>query len=569
MAKEEDFIHKLGKEGLFEPVLPDIRSWAIYRLGLIRQKLIESVTESSRAALLKGVSEASDLRDLVAEAYYQEKIRMRDIPWKSDPKDDKDFWKSIRNGIQKYSDPNLNPAEAEAGFKKLLDKILVRYSSEIAGDFKIGTFRFAKRVTDIGFARLFNYASEGFLRGGFHPKRRLREKIQLVGDVDIIRTLVTKGTILLLPTHFSNLDSLALGWCIDALGLPAFTYGAGINLFGHPVLSYFMSRLGAFRVDRRKKNKIYLDTLKLYTQEIIERGCHTLFFPGGTRSRNGSIEKHLKLGLLGTALEAQRRLIKQDSDDYRKIFVVPLVINYHFVLEAQNLIDQHLKQEGKEKSVLLNDDFGSVTKNISFLWKFFKSGSELVLSFGKPMDLFGNEVDAGGHSFDHQGRPVDIADYYFSDGKLKQDHQRDSEYTRMLGEEVLKKFYEINVVFSSHLVAFSAFQIFKRQHPNQDLYELLALPVEELRISAAELQADLATKLEYLRSLKEEGKVNLADHLDQDLGEIMQHGLQNLGVYHPTSPLKQDKDGFIVSENLKVLYFYHNRLTGYGLEAIY
>lgn len=39
-----------------------------------------------------------------------------------------------------------------------------------------------------------------------------------------------------------------------------------------------MNRLGAYRVDRRKKNAIYLEALKVYSTEVIMRGGHSLFF---------------------------------------------------------------------------------------------------------------------------------------------------------------------------------------------------------------------------------------------------------------------------------------------------
>jgi glycerol-3-phosphate O-acyltransferase len=56
----------------------------------------------------------------------------------------------------------------------------------------------------------------------------------------------------------------------------------------------------------------------------IQKGCHSLFFPGGTRSRSGQIEKRLKLGLLSTAIEAQRiNYQKGKRDELEKIFVVP------------------------------------------------------------------------------------------------------------------------------------------------------------------------------------------------------------------------------------------------------
>ena len=564
MVQESDYIDKRGEQGLFEPIIPDIRSWPIFRLGLIREKLIEAVVEESRKRILSEMKSVNDLRDLIAETYYHERVRMKEAPWKVDPPDEKTFWKAIKSGIQQHAALNPDLEEAWDGYKNLLDTILYRYAEEIAGNFKLNTFHLAKRLIDLGFARLLSSATDGIIRGNIRPKKRLLEKIQFRGDLERIRELSGKGIVLMLPTHFSNLDSIVVGWAISALGLPAFTYGAGINLFGHPILSYFMSRLGAYRVDRRKKNEIYLTLLKVYSQEVIERGCHSLFFPGGTRSRSGGIEDRLKLGLLGSALEAQRNLIKQDGTDYRRIYVVPLVVSYHVVLEAPNLIEEHLKGVGKEKSILLQDDFGSIWKNLKFLWKFFKSGSEIYLSYGKPMDLFGNELDENGHSVAPNGKSIDIADYFMSNDKLVRDNQRDSEYTRKLGGVILDRYYKENCVFSSHLVAFTAFQCFRKSN-KIDLYELLAISPDEFSISYPDFLEAVQTNLDKLRDMAAKGNVKLADHLNQSTAKIISHGLGNLGVYHAESPLKQEKSGDIITQNLKVLYFYHNRLHGYGL----
>ena len=47
---------------------------------------------------------------------------------------------------------------------------------------------------------------------------------------------------------------------------------------------------------------------------LIEHGYHSLFFPGGTRSRSGGVERRLKLGLAGTGIEAFARTAEQGTD---------------------------------------------------------------------------------------------------------------------------------------------------------------------------------------------------------------------------------------------------------------
>ena len=108
-----------------------------------------------------------------------------------------------------------------------------------------------------------------------------------------------------------------------------------------------MSKLGAYKVDRRKKNSIYINSLLEYSKFSFTYNINTIFFPGGTRSRSGQIETELKTGLLSSLIGAQFEKIK--SGDDKKIFVVPMILNYNSVLEARSLIYSFLKNEGKTK----------------------------------------------------------------------------------------------------------------------------------------------------------------------------------------------------------------------------
>jgi len=103
---------------------------------------------------------------------------------------------------------------------------------------------------------------------------------------------------------------MVIGYAMHAaVGIPAFSFGAGLNLFDNEIVGYFINRLGAYRVDRRKKNPIYLECLTSMAAYSIQKGINNLFFPGGTRSRNGGMEDRLKLGLLGSSIEAQRNMV--------------------------------------------------------------------------------------------------------------------------------------------------------------------------------------------------------------------------------------------------------------------
>lgn len=540
-------------------VQPDLKSWPIYQLSKNKAQLKADVIAESMAKLHSGDARL-DL-NLVADTYYQEIKRIKEEPWKVDPPDEEAYYRQIKKEMQGAAAGNEgDPAIA----RELMEKLVERYTGEIVGSFKLQTYRLARRLANFGFARLFNTFSKDLLRPIKVQQRQLMQRMQITGEIDRIRHLATKGTVILVPTHFSNLDSIVIGWAIEALGLPPFTYGAGINLFGHPLLSYFMHRLGAYRLDRRKKTHLYLTVLKTYAEYIVRSGAHTLFFPGGTRSRSGGIETKLKLGLLGTTVEAQRKLILENPENPRTLYIVPLVMTYHNVLEGQSLIDQYLKREGKQRYFLVKDDFRSLNKNLRFVWNFIRGSSEMTFSFGEPHDLFGNRLDEEGRSIDRLGRRIDLADYFRRDGEVTYDAQRNKAYTRILGEHILKEYYAINIVFNSHLVAFAAFQ-YIQQSQGIDKFRLFTRNETKMIIPEDKFLEILDRLLGKLRELRSQGKVKLATHLDKSTTEILSEGISNLSGYHVQKPIVRMPNGNITTENIKLLYFYHNRLKGYEL----
>ena len=550
---------------LYDPILPDTDAWPIVQLSNNREAFIKELVELS----IENIKEAlgnnpSNIKDELARTLYTERIRLTQTPWKADGPDEKDFWNTVKKDMVRINAGHENPHAF--GHEDLIHRIVKRYAEEIAGIFDVQAYDFAKGVTTFGFSRLLNASQGKGISRFFESRHNLHDKIHLVGEIDHVRELAQKGTIVVVPTHSSNLDSMLIGWAIQSIGLPPVLYGAGLNLFGIKILAWFMNRLGAYKVDRRKKNLLYLETLKMYSELSLRKGCNGLFFPGGTRARSGMIEKRLKLGLLGTAFQAQRMNFVDNGEEAKKLFVVPVTINYNFVLEAQSLIDQHLKRSGQEQYYVENDDFSTSSKMLRFIYKFFTASSEIAVRYGTPMDLFGNRVDEEGRSFDPHGNEVDIEKYFVSGGEITKDLQRDAEYTRMLGQKIVQSYHRETIVFSSNILAYSAFRIIKKRHPKMDLYGLMRLPTEDLIIKPKELM-DVADKVvNHLRMLHENGEVQLEKEVQEgNLSSIVKKGIANLGIYHAKLPLMYNQEGDFQSQDIKVLFFYHNRLEGYEL----
>lgn len=550
----------------YNPILRDANTWPVVQMANKRKEFVNLVFEESYESLLEN-PRGTSLREELETTVYREIQRVKNNSWKVDPKDELDYFEKLQKRI---ADTENQPKEkAEVNLKEVLKEITWRYADEIAGNFRPSRYRFTRTILTIGFARLLNAARVRGPWSIFSNQLDLDDKIHVVGENDQIRKLARIGTVVMVPTHFSNLDSPLIGWVIQYLGLPAFIYGAGLNLFNVKIFAYFMNSLGAYKVDRRKKNAVYLETLKTYSTIALREGCHSLFFPGGTRSRSGKIEKSLKLGLLGTAIEAQRQIYQNEDDaKSKKIFIVPVTTNYHFVLEAPSLVNNYLKSKGQQRYYVENDEFTTSYKISKFLLKFFTRGSGVSVTIGKAIDVVGNYVDEHGESIDKSGAQIDLRDYFRSGGEITEDYQREQEYNRILGKRIVEEFHKNNRVQSSHLIAFTAFKMIGKRFKDLDLYGLLRLTESDLHIDYQEFKEKIEFFLNEIKSLKERGEVGIGDHMNENTDDIIKHGLKNLGLYHPMPPLDISKEGDMVVKNMNLLYYYHNRLLGYDLEKL-
>lgn len=540
-------------------IIPNVEDWPIATFHRERESIVNKLVSATMGALLAD----PDLPNYLNQTVYNEKLRCKSDPLKVDPPNEYSYWRKIETDLSKAGVEGADTAQIH---EDILQKIVTRYAEEILGDFKPKTFKFVRKLTTWVIKLLLNpfkKSGQGFFWG---DKSDALDQIKIEGPIDDIRALFDKGTVVVLPTHFSNLDSLSVGYTIDMLaGLPFFSYGAGLNLYDYEIFAYYMSRIGTYKIDRRKRNPIYRKTLDLFSTVGIQEGLNSIFYPGGTRSRTGAIEQKLKFGLMNTIIDSQNDFYMRGID--RKIIIVPLVTSYHFVLEANGLIEQYLKKTGKENY------FDRITKkNVSlkrfrFFSRLFGKGSEMVMSFGQPIDIFGHKIDKEGRSI-KDGRHIEIRDYFRSGDDLTKDVQRNRVYSRYLADAVVDSYMRENVVLTSHVAAFVVYQMFEKQYPNLDLYALLALPEDYLDLPIDKVQEQIEKVQHRLAELSSSGQVKLSDEVRSlSAEEVLNDGIQHINSYHFHHPIKIKK-GAVHSENLKLLYFYHNRLYGYKLDRI-
>ncbi len=543
-------------------LIPEIKEWPIYKLYQERSELISEIDELTTNFLIQ--KHGDKIEQIISRTLYLEQIRLNENPWKVDPPNEKQFWKRVRKELAENS-KHRDDVRADRD-RELLRRVVNRYSQEIAGNFNPKTFLFARKFLTGLFRRMLNTAAGKNQQRIWGSKFELYDRLHVYGDLEHIRSLFSKGTIVIVPTHSSNLDSMLIGYALDMIvGLPSFSYGAGLNLYDSEIVAYYLSRLGPYRVDRRKRNPIYLETLKTMSQLSLEKGTNSLFFPGGTRSRSGEIETDLKFGLMASLVAAQRSSLRKSSPN--KIFVIPLILSYHFVLEAKYLINGYLKRVGEERYEASRDEFQSLRKILDFAWQFFKKGSEMTLSFGKPMDVLGNYVDADGKSVDDRGKHIRISEYFDDAVDDKTQFQRERVYTRNLAQKISESYLKDNVVLSSQIVAFAGFQILQKMNPRLDIFGLSKLPNEDFIFDEHLFKSVVSQIMHRLKEMESKGEILLPEEFHaMETEKLIIDGIEKLGVFHTLKPLRYDKKGKIISDSFKFLYFYHNRLVKYELD---
>jgi glycerol-3-phosphate O-acyltransferase len=445
---------------------------------------------------------------------------------------------------------------------------LVRYyGRDIVGNFDPRVYRFA---TGIGPSLLgFLFSPTATLRDGLSTLRHLDARIHADGDVEVARACAERGTIVVTPTHSSNMDSPAIGFGLMRASLPPTTYGAGKNLFSNPFISYFMRNLGAYRVDRRLRFELYKDVLKEYSTVLLEHGYHSLFFPGGTRCRSNLVERHLKLGLLGTTVTAYKNSVREGAPN-RRIYIVPATINYRVVLEAETLIDDYLAETGRSRYIITDDEFSRVGRLYEFFRKILVHEGSVVVRFGRPFDPFGNDVTDDGESIDRAGRAVDPASFVRgADGEVCDDDQRDAEYTRALGQRLADAYPRLTVFHSTSLVARVLFDAIARQAGTRDVYRLIRAPAGHLEGPAEAAIDDLVR----LRARIAQQPRHGAEHplyAGRSAAEQLDDAIRGLSTYHtrPIALRTGAGNGLVQVKDVKLLYYYQNRTAHIPVEGV-
>lgn len=145
------------------------------------------------------------------------------------------------------------------------------------------------------------------------------------------------SVVIYLMNHRSNADYLLAGYILS--GRVAISYAVGEWARTFP-LEYIFKSFGAYFVRRKYRERLYHTVLERYVQLITRNGVTQGIFLEGGLSRDGRIGK-AKIGLLDYVLGAGR-----DHSLRKRLYVVPVAINYDRVLEDRSLLRELDVREG-------------------------------------------------------------------------------------------------------------------------------------------------------------------------------------------------------------------------------
>jgi glycerol-3-phosphate O-acyltransferase len=161
--------------------------------------------------------------------------------------------------------------------------------------------------------------------------------------------------VIYLMNHRSNADYVLVGYVLS--GRVAISYAVGEWARTFP-LEYIFKSFGAYFIRRKYREKLYHAVLERYVRLITRNGVTQGIFLEGGLSRDGKLGK-AKIGLLDYLLGVAR-----DPAMRRRIYIVPVAINYDRVLEDRSLLRELEVREGRKRPPL----YAQLGEVLRYVW---------------------------------------------------------------------------------------------------------------------------------------------------------------------------------------------------------
>jgi glycerol-3-phosphate O-acyltransferase len=281
--------------------------------------------------------------------------------------------------------------------------------------------------------------------------------------IELLREHAKEGTLVLLPSHKSHMDSIVLAWVLYRHKLPMPLVAAGDNLNFFP-MGPLLRRAGAFFIRRTfAGDRLYAAVVDAYVRRTIKDGSPLEFFLEGGRSRTGKLLPP-KLGLLSLAVDAAL------SVPTRTTWFCPLSIGYERFMEEKAFVRE---LGGGEKH---KENVRGLVRSMDLMVGRY---GRLSIQFGRPLRLADilREIDP-------KSTPEDLSTMSPS--------RRRALITR-LAYRVMNEINSVTAVTAGPLVATALLAFDRRGLPQADLRATCQRLARTLHSKRARFSPSLAT----------------------------------------------------------------------------
>ena len=231
-----------------------------------------------------------------------------------------------------------------------------------------------------------------------------------------------------------------------------------------------MHNLGAYRVDRK-------------IGAALQGGAQGVRAPGSSVATTTSSSPAARAAAAAPSSTTSRRACS-DGDRARYVnrparraaaaegLLVPVHDLLRLVLEAETLIEDYLKETGKARYIIEDDEFAGRRRIICLPRTPSRSTTTSSSLLGARSTSSANRAATDGNSLDPRGRAVEYRAYVMRRRAGRRRAAR-HEYTSELAGTIVEAFLRDNVIMATHVVAHAAMDILRRSNPELDLYRLL------------------------------------------------------------------------------------------------
>ena len=199
---------------------------------------------------------------------------------------------------------------------------------------------------------------------------------------DAVNKVPRDAIVIYLMNHRSNADYVLVGYVLT--GKVAISYAVGEWARAFP-LEYIFKSFGSYFIRRNYREPLYHTVLEQYVQLITKNGITQGIFPEGGLSRDGKL-RPAKIGLLDYILGVAR------EEEFRKrMYIVPVAINYDRVLEDRTLLRELASREGRERTPVVTQ----MKEVLRYVWwnaarlvfRRWKRYGRATVNIGEPIPL--------------------------------------------------------------------------------------------------------------------------------------------------------------------------------------